>query len=189
VEFALAQYRRWAAEYCLTPYSTEMTSLPYLTGYPPELLSQAQQLLEAGELKSNLERRYPDRHEVRNNKALNTYVQEIKASCMRKAAPLGTVVFDDRLRSVHQALGLHTTATRTHGTKTRKRREVRVASVFKETPPEFLRMIVVHELAHMKHADHDEKFYKLCVYMEPEYHQYELDMRLYLTELEWEPAS
>ena len=166
-----------------------MNSLPYLAGYPPELLSQAQQLLEAGELKRHLERRYPDRHEIRNNKALNAYVQEIKSKSMRKAAPLSAVLFDDQLRSAHKALGLHTTSTRNQGTKLRKRREVRVASVFKETPPEFLRMIVVHELAHMKHADHDREFYKLCVFMEPEYHQYELDMRLFLTALEWEPAA
>ncbi|MEG1055538.1 MAG: metal-dependent hydrolase, partial [Janthinobacterium sp.] len=31
---------------------------------------------------------------------------------------------------------------------------------------------------------HDKAFYKLCTYMEPQYHQYEFDVRLYLTQLD-----
>ena len=42
-------------------------------------------------------------------------------------------------------------------------------------------MIVVHELAHLKHADHDKAFYQLCTHMLPDYHQLEFDVRLYLT--------
>jgi predicted metal-dependent hydrolase len=34
-----------------------------------------------------------------------------------------------------------------------------------------LRMIVVHELAHLKEKDHDKAFYQLCCHMEPDYHQ------------------
>jgi hypothetical protein len=45
-------------------------------------------------------------------------------------------------------------------------------------------MIVVHELAHVKEKEHNKAFYQLCTYMEPHYHQYELDCRLYLTQLE-----
>ena len=55
-----------------------------------------------------------------------------------------------------------------------------MASLFKDAPAAFLRMIVVHELAHMKHLEHDRDFYRLCTYMEPDYHQLELDLRLYL---------
>jgi hypothetical protein len=36
----------------------------------------------------------------------------------------------------------------------------------KNVPLEFLRMIVVHELAHLKEKDHNKAFYKLCVYMD-----------------------
>ncbi|HAL21836.1 MAG TPA: metal-dependent hydrolase, partial [Stenotrophomonas sp.] len=46
-----------------------------------------------------------------------------------------------------------------------------------------LRMIVVHELAHLKEADHNKAFYQLCQHMEPDYLQLEFDTRLYLTEL------
>jgi hypothetical protein len=47
--------------------------------------------------------------------------------------------------------------------------------------PEFLQMIVVHELAHLKEAEHNKAFYKLCEYMLPGYHQLEFDLRVYLT--------
>jgi predicted metal-dependent hydrolase len=46
---------------------------------------------------------------------------------------------------------------------------------------EFLTMIAVHELAHLKEKQHDKAFYQLCTHMEPNYHQYEFDLRLYLT--------
>ena len=45
-------------------------------------------------------------------------------------------------------------------------------------------MIVVHELAHLKEKEHNKAFYNLCRHMLSNYHQLELDMRLYLTELE-----
>ena len=67
------------------------------------------------------------------------------------------------------------------GSKLKSKREIRIASLFKETPPEFLRMIAVHELAHLKERSHDKAFYKLCTYMEPRYHQLEFEVRVYLT--------
>ncbi|PZP65387.1 MAG: M48 family peptidase, partial [Delftia acidovorans] len=45
----------------------------------------------------------------------------------------------------------------------------------------FLRMIVVHELAHLREPDHDKAFYQLCTHMEPDYHQLEFELRLYLS--------
>jgi len=90
-------------------------------------------------------------------------------------------VFDDRLTVLHNALGLHVTSSRIHGSRIRTRCDVRVAGLFKNAAPEFLRMIVVHELAHTKHAEHDRHFYRMCLFMESDYHQLELDLRLYLT--------
>ncbi len=158
-----------------------MSNLPYLSGYSEDLRRTAQSLLVSGELEKRLLTRYPDRHEIRSNKELNAYVQELKSQHMRKAPPLASVAYDNRLHVVHNALGIHTTRARIQGDKLRKRREMRVATLFKNAPPEFLRMIVVHELAHMKHANHDRDFYKLCTYMEPDYSQLELDLRLFLT--------
>src|SRR3546814_7005307 len=57
------------------------------------------------------------------------------------------------------------------------KKEIRVASLFKAAAPEFLEMIVVHELAHLKEADHNKAFYQLCQYMLADYHQREFDLR------------
>jgi predicted metal-dependent hydrolase len=70
------------------------------------------------------------------------------------------------------------------GGKLKSKREIRVASLFKDTPEAFLKMIVVHELAHLRERDHDKAFYQLCTHMEPGYHQLEFEVRLYLTHLE-----
>ncbi len=166
-----------------------MPHLPYLSGYSDELRQQALELLQADKLLKRIEERYPDRHRIQSNRDLGRYVQELKARHLRSSAPLGQVRFDDRLHHAHQALGLHTTRTVSHGKRLRKSRSLSVASLFKHCAPEFLRMIVVHELAHMKHHEHDRDFYRLCTHMEPEYHRYELDLRLLLTAQEWSPPS
>ena len=70
-----------------------------------------------------------------------------------------------------------------HGGRLKASREIRIATVFRQAPAAFLRMIVVHELAHLKEADHNKAFYQLCQHMEPDYLQLEFDPRLYLTEL------
>jgi len=81
-------------------------------------------------------------------------------------------------------LGTHTFISRVQGGKLKAKHEIRVASVFRNVPIEFLRMIVVHELAHLKEKEHDKAFYKLCQHMEPNYHQFEFHLRLYLTHID-----
>ena len=156
----------------------------YLQGYPPHLLAQVSELIERDRLGEMLRGRYGDRHEVRTDKALYEYVLELKGRHMRNAEPLSKVVFDQKLKVIQHALGTHTTVSRVQGGKLKAKREIRVASLFKEAPAEFLKMIVVHELAHLKEKAHDRAFYQLCVHMEPQYHQYEFDLRLYLTHLD-----
>jgi hypothetical protein len=85
---------------------------------------------------------------------------------------------------LHQALGLHSFVSRVQGNNLKSKNEIRIGAVFKKCPIEFLKMIVVHELAHLKEKEHNKSFYKLCEYMEPEYYQLEFDMRLYLTYLD-----
>ena len=159
---------------------TSLPPLPSLQGYPAELQAQAAALLEAGTLGEMLAAKYPVGHNIHSNKQLFSYVQELKARHLKRAAPLAKVSFDSKLSSVHNALGLHMTSSKLQGSKVQKKREIRIASVFKTAAGDFLRMIVVHELAHMKHQDHSADFYKLCCHMEPEYHQLEFDFRLYL---------
>lgn len=158
-----------------------MNDLPYLRGYPETLRAQARQLLDEGRLADWLQARYPDRHQVRNDKALYDYVLELKNTAMRAAPALHKVCYDSRLQVLHRALGVHQASSRVQGTKLRAHKEIRISALFKDTPPEFLKMIVVHELAHLKEMQHNKAFYQLCLHMEPDYHRYELDLRLYLT--------
>ena len=155
--------------------------LKYLAGYPPHLLEQVQGLIQEGKLQDLLQRRYPDRHEVQSDSALYEYVMGLKARYMRNADQISKVHYDNKLKVISHALGTHTAISRVQGGKLKAKREIRVASLFRATPPEFLRMIVVHELAHLKEKDHGKAFYQLCTHMEPSYHQYEFDLRLYLT--------
>ena len=158
--------------------------LKYLAGYPEHLVDQVRACLGDGSLGERLLRRYPQPHTVRNDGALYDYVSELKASRLKNAPPLSKVVWDGKLASLRNALGTHTRVARVQGGKLRTRREIRIADVFREAPPEFLAMIVAHELAHLKEPDHDKAFYQLCAHMEPSYHQYEFDVRLYLTHLD-----
>jgi len=156
------------------------TPVDYLGGYPADLRKQARALKATGELRERLEQRYPARHEIQGNAALYAYVMELKREHLKQSAPLSTARYHDRLSALHNALGTHTYATRVQGGKLKTKHELRVASLFKELPPEFLRMVVVHELAHLREKDHDKSFYRLCLHMEPDYHRYELDLRLWL---------
>ena len=160
--------------------------MKYLQGYPPALQDQARQLIEQGRLGASLAQRYPQGHEVRTDRALLDYVAALKSRYLRNAEPLAKVTYDNRLHVVHNALGTHTTVSRVQGTRLKAKREIRVASVFKQAPAPFLKMIVVHELAHLKQRAHDKAFYALCTHMEPAYHQLEFDLRLWLTARELE---
>ena len=64
--------------------------------------------------------------------------------------------------------------------RTKTRRELRISSLFKSCPEPLLKMIVVHELAHLREKEHNHSFYRLCVHLEPKYHQLEFDARIYL---------
>jgi predicted metal-dependent hydrolase len=159
-------------------------SMKYLTGYPDSLKAQVQQLLAQGRLGETLLAKYSHAHTVRTDKALYDYVMTLKNDFLRNAEPLSKVAFDSKLQVITHALGTHTTISRVQGNKLKSKREIRVASLFKDVPEEFLRMIAVHELAHIKEKAHDKAFYKLCTHMEPQYHQYEFDLRVYLTHID-----
>lgn len=163
------------------PLNPSTKALSYLGGYPPALLQQVQGLIDAGTLGEVLRQRYPDVHEVRTDKALYDHVMERKARFLRGADPVSKVAYDSKLQVIQHALGTHTRVSRVQGGQLKAKREIRVASLFREAPPEFLEMIVVHELAHLKEREHDKAFYSLCTHMAPHYHQWEFDCRLWLT--------
>ena len=154
---------------------------PYLTGYSEKITNQIQELIQKDKLGELIIKKYPAVHELRTDKALYAYTLNMKNEWLRQSSPLSKVIYDDKINILHQALGLHSFVSRVQGGKLKAKNEIRVASIFKNAPLAFLRMIVVHELAHLKEKDHNKAFYKLCVYMEPAYHQLEFDVRLYLT--------
>ena len=158
--------------------------MKYLTGYPEDVKAQVRQLIQQGHLGDILLQKYRTAHDIRTDKALYDYVFDLKNRFLRNAAPINKVAFDSRIQVIQHALGLHTAISRVQGSKLKANREIRIASLFREVPLEFLRMIAVHELAHLKEKEHDKAFYQLCAHMEPEYHQYEFDLRLYLTHVD-----
>ncbi|MGB5827321.1 MAG: metal-dependent hydrolase, partial [Pseudomonas mandelii] len=122
-----------------------MTALKYLQAYPAALQDQVRQLITEGRLGDYLSKRYPEKHAVQSDKALYTFALDLKQEYLRNAPAIDKVLFDNRLDLTHRALGLHTTISRVQGGKLKSKKEIRVASLFKEAPSEFLKMIVVHE--------------------------------------------
>ena len=156
----------------------------YLQGYPQDTLDQVSAMLDADRLGNWLLQKYPQSHGVRTDRALYDYVQALKQEYLRSGDALNKVAFDSKLHVVQNALGTHTNVSRVQGNKLKAKREIRIASLFKETPAPFLSMIAVHELAHLRERNHDKAFYQLCTHMEPQYHQLEFEVRVYLTHLD-----
>lgn len=159
--------------------------LPYLRAYPAALQQQVVALMQKTQgVERWLLQRYPQAHAMRSDKALYAYTDALKAANLRKAGSLHSVAYDSKIHVVHNALGLHTRKAVVQGSRLNVRHEIRIAAMFKFVPEPFLRMIVVHELAHLREPGHDKAFYALCCHMEPEYHQLEFEVRVYLSHLE-----
>ena len=141
-------------------------------------------MIEQDKLGQFLLKKYPEKHRVSNDKQLREYVMEFKNNYLKKSSPVSKIVFDPKIHVVNNALGLHTFISRVQGNKLKSKNEIRISEIFKNCPEPFLQMIVVHELSHIRFKDHDKAFYKLCQHMQPDYHQIEFEMRLYLTQVE-----
>ncbi|QLE85026.1 MULTISPECIES: M48 family metallopeptidase [Shewanella] len=156
-------------------------TLTYLQGYPSQLIEQVQQLINEDRLASSLQKRYPEVHQLSSDKALYDYTMAYKQRYLKRSSPLNKVLWDDKITLKKQALGLHSYIAKNHGGKTKSKNEIRISSKLKRVPEPLLRMVVVHELAHLKEKDHNKAFYQLCCHMEADYHQLEFDLRLLLT--------
>src|ERR1700712_3569458 len=156
----------------------------YIAGYSPQLIAQTAAAISSGQLGPALLQRYPQPHAVRNERALQEYVMDLKNQYQRNAPPLSRIGYDNHIHVIRNALGTHTTISRVQGTRLKSKREIRIATLFRTMPEAFLRMIVVHELAHLRERDHDKAFYQLCCHMEPNSPQLEFDLRAYLCWLE-----
>jgi len=161
-----------------------MKDLKYLNHYPEQTKNQVRQLIQNDGLQKHLLKKYPNSHSFKNDKALFSYTMNIKNEYIKKSAPLSKTIYDGKINVIHNALGTHHFISRVQGSKLKAKNEIRIASMFKRVPEEFLEMIVVHELAHFKEKEHNKAFYKLCEYMQSNYHQVEFDLRLYLTSVD-----
>lgn len=159
--------------------------LKYLSAYSPNVQAQVKTLIDEKRLDKFLLKKYPKTHSIGNDNQLREFVQDLKNQYLKKSSPLSKIAFDNKIHVINNALGLHTYVSRVQGGKLKSKNELRVAALFKNTPIEFLTMIVVHELAHLKEKDHNKAFYKLCLHMMPDYHQVEFELRLYLTQVEF----
>lgn len=157
--------------------------LRYLNGYGPEIKQQVQQLIDNDQLGAWLQRRYPpdSGHSIQTDAALYDYTQRLKQQHMRSSGPVSKVFFDTRMHVIDNALGQHQFVSRVQGNKLKRKNEIKVSALLKTLPEALLRMVVVHELAHLREKEHNKAFYQLCQHMQPDYHQLELDLRLFLT--------
>jgi UTP pyrophosphatase len=160
-----------------------MKELRYLKHYHPDTQEQVHALIKKEKLAEHILHKYPHTHNIRTDKALFSYISEYKDAHMKKSAPLSKALYDSKVQTLN-ALGTHRFVSRVQGGKLKAKNEIRVAPMFKSMPEEFLRMIVVHELAHFKEKEHNKAFYQLCLHMDESYHQLEFDLRLYLTQMD-----
>ncbi|MDA9557817.1 M48 family metallopeptidase [Vibrio sp.] len=155
-------------------------NLSVLNGYPDSIQHNIKHAIESETFIPWFKSKYPNNHKITTDKALYQYTQELKSRFLKKSSPLKNVVYDKKIQPIQHALGLHSYITKSHGGKTKVRNEIRIASVFQHAPEALLKMIVVHELAHIKEKEHNKAFYSLCQHMEPDYHQLEFEARLFL---------
>ncbi len=152
----------------------------YLGAYPAPVQTQIRELISAKRLVRYLQQRYPQRHAIQTDGALYDYVLDLKQTHLRSSPPIHKVVWQNKMDVLQNVLGLHTAISRVQGGRLKAKAEIRIASLFKDTAPEFLGMVVVHELAHLREREHNKAFYQLCRRMLPDYHQIEFDLRLLL---------
>ncbi len=152
----------------------------YLGAYAPDVQEQVARLIAEDRLAAHLVRKYPDRHAIQTDAALYDYALALKQQHLRSAGPLHKVIWQNKMDVMQKVLGLNTAVSRVQGARLKAKAEIRIASLFKTTAPEFLEMVVVHELAHLREREHNKAFYALCRHMLPEYHQIEFDLRLLL---------
>lgn len=160
--------------------TTMSEHLKYIQGYPVPLVEKVNALLTSGQLGEYLAKHYPQSNTILTDKGLYDLVNQFKQRYLRTAPSINKVLYDSKIDVVRHALGLHTRIARVQGNKLKTKKEIRIASLFKSAPRDFLDMIIVHELAHLRETEHNKAFYKLCQYMLPNYHQLEFDLRVYL---------
>ena len=157
-----------------------MEQLRYINHYSDAVVKQVKQLIINNKLGDYLLKKYPQKHDVNTEKQLYKYTLQLKNDYIKQSNSLSKVIYDPKIHVYNNTLGTHSFVSRVQGNKLKTKQEIRIASLFKNAPLAMLNMIVVHELAHLKEKQHNKAFYNLCEYMQPDYHQLELDTHLFL---------
>src|SRR5690606_19843806 len=121
-----------------------------------ETLQQVKEVIDSGRLGDILLKKYPKAHEIRTDKQLYDYATDLKSRYLGKVQPLNRVTYDSKIKVIQHALGQHQYITKVHGKKTKTVNEIKISSVFKNTPEPFLKMITAHELAHFREKEHNK---------------------------------
>ena len=109
---------------------------------PVALQEQARDLLEQGQLANVLLRGIPAPQRAQRQGPVRLRARaEDSLLAQRWYGQQGA--FDNKIHVVRNALGLHTAVSRVQGSRLAAKHEIRIASMFKRSSDEFLRMIVV----------------------------------------------
>lgn len=114
-----------------------MSSLIYLQGYPESILEQVQTLIDRQRLGPVLQQRYPDMHDVMSDKALYDFTLALKNRYMRNAPPINKVIWDNKIKVMKHALGLHTAISRVQGGNLKAKAEIRISTFSARHPNPF----------------------------------------------------
>ncbi|MCF2908024.1 DUF45 domain-containing protein [Pseudoalteromonas sp. DL2-H2.2] len=157
-----------------------MNYLQYFAHYPSSLQAQIKPLLEGDKLATYFRAKYPHGHQCQSTQALYDYCHDYKNKYLKNVPRLHKVSYAKGRDLMTGTLGHHSQTRKQHGGKVKTRYEIALSQQLKYAPEAVLRALVVHELAHFKELDHNKAFYQLCCHMEPDYHQLELDLRLFI---------
>ncbi|MBN1968392.1 MAG: M48 family metallopeptidase [Candidatus Delongbacteria bacterium] len=160
---------------------SESIEFKYLVNYPVDIIESLKENFTNGNLDRYFLKYYSEKHGVSSDKLLYEFISDLKRQYLKRSSNLSKITFDDKITMMNHAFGLHSYTSRSHGNRVISKNEIRISSLFKNVPYRFLRMIVVHELAHLKEKEHNRAFYRLCETMEPDYHRIEFDFRVYLS--------
>ncbi len=106
-----------------------MPELKYLLGYSETITDQVRLLINTDKLGETLLKKYPLTHTIKTDKALYTYTVDVKNALLKQSQPLSKVIYDDKIKDLHHALGLHTFISRVQGGKHKAKNEIRIAKL------------------------------------------------------------
>ena len=129
----------------------------YINHYPKQLQEQIELLIQKNKLGEYLLSKYPKKHDIMTDKALYAYAMDFKNEYLKKHQ-ISKVMYDGKINDISKALGTHTFVSRVQGGKLKAKNIIKIATMFKDVPLDFLEMIVVHELAHFKEKSTINRF-------------------------------